>query len=148
MVLVKYCIYCVSAPSLYRESTDSLIHLALHTCTDGFVYSWLMITTPIRVPHLWPTTECTYCVWPLIINYAPWLLSLVYCCLSIHTFMEICWTTFLCLFSDILQPWVQPDLRRRSSWIGCSFASEPEPSGAKVSPAIHVLLLKRCTLIL
>ena len=37
---------------------------------------------------------------------------------------------------------------RRCLWIGCSIASEPEPSDTKVSPALHVLLLKRCTLVL
>ena len=42
-----------------------------------------------------------------------------------------------CLFSDILQPWVQPDLRQRSLCSSYSFASEPEPSGAKVSPDIY-----------
>ena len=41
-------------------------------------------------------------------------------------------TSYL-LFSDILQPQLQPDLRWRSLWICCSFASEPKPSGAKVS---------------
>ena len=52
------------------------------------------------------------------------------------------------LFSDILQPLVQPDLRRRCYHSSCSFASEPEPSGAEVSPAIHVLIfLKKCTLL-
>ena len=29
-LLLKYCIYCVSMPSLHRESTDSLI--IVHTC--------------------------------------------------------------------------------------------------------------------
>ena len=53
----------------------------------------------------------------LVINYAPYL------------------------FSDILQPWVQPDHSRRSLSSSCSFASEPEPSGVKVSSAIHVLTL-------
>ena len=59
---------------------------------------------------------------------------------------KVCWTTSHLLFSDILQPQSEPDLRWRCSWIGCSFASEPEPSDTKVSPTLHVLLLKRCTL--
>ena len=59
---------------------------------------------------------------------------------------EVCWTTSHLLFSDILQPQWEPDLRWRCSWIGCSVASEPEPSDTKVSPALHILLLKRCTL--
>ena len=59
---------------------------------------------------------------------------------------EVCWTTSHLLFSDILQPQSEPDLRWRCSWIGCSIASEPEPSDIKVSPALHVLLLKRCSL--
>ena len=61
---------------------------------------------------------------------------------------EFCWTTFHLLFSDILQPQCQPDLRQRCMWIGCSFASKPEPSDTKVSPALHVLLLNSCTLVL
>ena len=61
---------------------------------------------------------------------------------------EVCWTTSHLLFSDILQPQSEPDLRWRCLWIGFSFASEPEPSDTKVSPTLHVLLLKRCTLVL
>ena len=59
---------------------------------------------------------------------------------------EVCWTTSHLLFSDILQPQSEPDLRWRCSSIGCSVASEPEPSDTRVSPTLHVLLLKRCTL--
>ena len=59
---------------------------------------------------------------------------------------EVCWTTSHLLFSDILQPQCEPDLRWRCSWIGCSVASEPQPSDTKVSPTLHVLLLKKCTL--
>ena len=61
---------------------------------------------------------------------------------------EVCWTTSHLLFSDILQPQFEPDLRWRCSSIGCSVASEPEPSDTRVSPTLHVLLLKRCTLVL
>ena len=59
---------------------------------------------------------------------------------------DVCWTTSHLLFSDILQPQCEPDLRWRCSWISCSVASEPEPSDTRVSPTLHVLLLKRCTL--
>ena len=58
---------------------------------------------------------------------------------------EVCWTTSHLLFSDIMQPHWEPDLRRRCSWSGCSVASESEPSDTRVSPTLHVLLLKRCS---
>ena len=61
---------------------------------------------------------------------------------------EVCWATSHLLFSDIVQPQFEPDLRWRCSSIGCSVASEPEPSDTRVSPTLHVLLLKRCTLVL
>ena len=52
---------------------------------------------------------------------------------------EVCWATSHLLFSDILQPQWQPLHKHRSPWIGRSFASEPDPSGARVSPLIYVL---------
>ena len=33
-LLLKYCIYCASAPSLHRESTDSLINLHVMLCLN------------------------------------------------------------------------------------------------------------------
>ena len=60
-------------------------------------------------------------------------------CIYIHG--EI-WTTFL-LSSDFLQPQWEQDLRWGSVYIGRSFASEPEPSETRVSPAVYV---QRCTL--
>ena len=35
LLLLKYCIYCVSAPSLHKESTDSLITIHSHTRNLG-----------------------------------------------------------------------------------------------------------------
>ena len=43
------------------------------------------------------------------------------------------------LFTDILQPQYEQDLRCGSMCIGWSFASESESSGARVSPVSHVL---------
>ena len=57
---------------------------------------------------------------------------------------NIPYTKWRGLFFDILQPLEQPDLRWRCSWISCSIASEPEPSRARVSPALHVLLVVHC----
>ena len=54
---------------------------------------------------------------------------------------DVCWTTCHLSFSDILQPQWQPD-QRRSQCGGWSFASESKPSGARVSPVIHILLLQ------
>ena len=47
-----------------------------------------------------------------------------------------------------MQPQFEPVQRQRCLSIGCSVASEPEPSDTKVSRTLHVLLLKRCTLVL
>ena len=35
-LLLKYCIYCVSAPSLHRESTNSLIICRMYFITQPF----------------------------------------------------------------------------------------------------------------
>ena len=125
---------CVGGNIIAGACRHYPIHLALYTCM-----LCVFLTHDHNSNKSSPLVTNNWMYIFHTINYARWLLILVHCCLSI---MEISWTTFLCLFSDILQPWVQPDLRQRSSCSSWSFASEPEPSGAKVSPAI---LFKRCT---
>ena len=129
----------------------SYTHLALYTSMDGCVLPWLMITTLIRVHHLWPTNECTYQVILCLTtrNRDPWFLNLP--CVLLFKCNCVNWhflKHFLFLLSDLLQPQWEQDYGQRCSCNCHSFTSEPEPSEAKVSPAIHVLLLKSCTLVL
>ena len=56
---------------------------------------------------------------------------------DISTSLILHWWRFL--FSDILQPQWEWD---HCTWIGWSFASEPEPSEAKVSQAIKFLFVR------
>ena len=63
-------------------------------------------------------------------------------CTRTHSYEKVCWSTSHLLFSDIIQPQLEPDHKRRCSWIGCSIASEPEPSDTRVSRAIPRLVLK------
>ena len=63
---------------------------------------------------------------------------------SQSTYLKRLLSLFHLLFSGILQPQREQHLRRWSPCTVCSFESEPEPSGAKVSPAIHVLHLNKC----
>ena len=55
---------------------------------------------------------------------------------------DVCWTTCHLSFSDILHPQYKPDLKHWGPWTGWSVASESKPSEAKVSPVIHILLLR------
>ena len=75
---------------------------------------------------------------PLIKNYVPQLLIVLYICIHSWRFLEpplfVCFLTFCSLGSNQISD-------EGASCSSCSFASEPEPSGAKVSPAIHVLFL-------
>ena len=82
-------------------------------------------------------------------NHDPWFLNLpCILLLSIIVSTNPFWSTSLYLLSNLLQPQWEQDYRQRCLCNRHSFTSEPEPSGVKVSSAIHVLFLKRCSLVL